>query len=544
MTGRMNQTAELSNPARREVLKSVAWAASWCATGGTLQFGCADAVPSGNSVPREDMTALSARDVVTHIRNGEMKAEDYVAHLLDRHRAYEDLNAVISIDEARVLEQARAIDLARSSGGQLGPLAGLPFVIKDQIDVARYPTTMGHTLLKQYVPERNATVVDAMAKAGGIAFAKTNCGPMIGGFPGRPLSASKNNNPYFGPVRNPYDVTRISGGSSGGNAAAIAAGLAPAGLGEDTGGSIRIPSAFCGIAGLRPSTFSIENAIAGTKRKRYSDDGVWPPTGFLETIGPMARTVADVAFLDTALTTETVPRMNLRATRIGIPSAGYWDATTPEPELQKALLAVFSKLRDAGVELIEIDLNSIVKLAAETPLPRGSADNAFADWLAENVPGVTLEDINRLPRLATYPTPPGAGHSPAPEFSPAARKEALERTARDYVDVFQSNNLVALAFPSQVMVAPLINIHEDMVGQKILVNGEWVDEFELILSNTLWGATLGAPSLNIPVGLVSGLPVGLLLQGAPGDDPRILGLGVAIENVIGPLPPPPEREVA
>ena len=114
MTGRMEQTAELSNPARREVLKSVAWAASCCVTGGTLQFGCADAVPSGNSVPREDMTALSARDVVTHIRNGEMKAEDYVAHLFDRYRAYEDLNAVISIDEARVLEEARAIDQARS----------------------------------------------------------------------------------------------------------------------------------------------------------------------------------------------------------------------------------------------------------------------------------------------------------------------------------------------------------------------------------------------------------------------------------------------
>ena len=365
----------------------------------------------------------------------------------------------------------------RFSGDQLGPLAGLPFVIKDQIDVAGYLTTMGHTLLKQYVPKRSATVVDAMIKAGGTAFAKTNCGPMIGGFPGRPLSAAKNNNPYFGPVRNPYDVARISGGSSGGNAAAIAARFAPAGLGEDTGGSIRIPSAFCGIAGLRPSTYSIENAIAGTKRKRYSDDGVWPPTGFSETIGPMARTVADVAFLDTVLTGETVPQMNLRAARIGIPRADYWDATTSEPEVQKTLLSVFSKLRDAGAELIEIDLNAIVKLAAETPLPPGKANNAFADWLVENVPGVTLEDVNRLPRLATYPTPPGSGNFPQPELSPAARKEALERTARQYADVFQSNDIVALAFPSQVMVAPLINIHEDMVGQKILVNGDWVDEF-------------------------------------------------------------------
>jgi len=127
----------------------------------------------------------------------------------------------------------------------------------------------------------------------------------------------------------------------------------------------------------------------------------------------------------------------------------------------------------------------------------------------------------------------------AQRLSPEATKDVLARTVRQYLELFQSTNIVALAFPSQVVPAPLINVHEDKMGQKIPVDGKWVDEFELVLSNTRWGATLGAPSLNVPAGLTSGLPVGLLLQGPPGEDARILGLGIAVENVLGPIPPPP-----
>src|SRR5262247_3372746 len=112
----------------------------------------------------------------------------------------------------------------------------------------------------------------------------------------------------FGAVHNPYDLNRIPGGSSGGSGAILAARIVPAALGLDTNGSIRCPSAFCGVAGLRPSTYTIENAIAGTSRKRYADDGlVIPPARRLDTIGPMARTVADVAFLDAIITDDGAP---------------------------------------------------------------------------------------------------------------------------------------------------------------------------------------------------------------------------------------------
>ena len=254
------------------------------------------------------MTDLGARAAVERIQKGEMKAEVYAAQLLKRYNAHKDLNAVITIDEARVLQEARAIDQARARGERLGPLSGLPFIVKDQIDVAGYPTTAGHELLKVYVPKQNATIVETMIKAGGVAFAKANCNTMVGSVGGNVTSS----NIYFGFVRNPYDRARIPGGSSGGTGAAIAARIVPAGIGEDTGGSVRIPAAFCGIAGLRPSTFSPENAIAGTTRKRYPDAGISPIPGPLDTIGPMARTVADVAFLDTVITGDAVPQINLR----------------------------------------------------------------------------------------------------------------------------------------------------------------------------------------------------------------------------------------
>ncbi len=169
------------------------------------------------------------------------------------------------MNEEHVLEKARSIDRARSRGETLGPLAGLPFVVKDQIDVAGYPTTAGNIALKSYVPAESAVVVERLLSAGGIMFAKTNLPDIVAG--GNLMAAAASNNRFFGNVRNPYDFTCIPGGSSGGTAAAIAARMVPAGIGEDTGGSVRFPAAYCGIAGLRPSTFTTENALSGTKKK-------------------------------------------------------------------------------------------------------------------------------------------------------------------------------------------------------------------------------------------------------------------------------------
>lgn len=512
----------MKNMSRRSLLKTAALATPVYMTGGTKPL----------LQGKDDVAELGARAAVEHIQKGEMKAEFYAAQLLKRYNAHKDLNTVITIDESRVLQEARAIDQARSRGQKLGPLAGLPFIVKDQITVAGYPATAGHELLKGYVPKQSATVVDTMVKAGGVVFAKANCNAMVGSVGGNVTSS----NPFFGFVRNPYDPARIPGGSSGGTGSAIAARIVPAGLGEDTGGSVRIPAALCGIAGLRPSTFTLENAIEGTTRKRYPDLGIIPTPWLLETIGPMARTVADVAFLDSVITGEATPQVSLAGVRIGIPRADYWQKRVFDPGVEKITREAFSKLREAGAQLIEVDFNALVNLETElTPaLVRPNA-TSLADWLAENAPGVTVEAINKLRN--SYPAnnlPP----NPAPPLTPSQRKEILVKALDLYKRTFQSNGIAALACPGIPCPAPLINVNGDTPGQKIRVNGQWVDEASHIWSMTFWSARVGSPSLSIPSGLTSGLPVGLLLTAESGADARLLGLGVAVEKIFGPIPAP------
>src|SRR6185503_686464 len=193
---------------------------------------------------------------------------------------------------------------------------------------------------------------------------------------------------------------------SGGNGAILAARTVPAALGLDTNGSIRMPSAFCGVTGLRPSTYTIENAVNGTSRKRYPDDGlVIPPARRLDTIGPMARTVSDVAFLDTLITDEAVPAVDLRAARIAVPRPDYWERVDVDPGVADVLRQAFAKLREAGCTLVEIDLDGEVRSIVGTifqPTPAavfaGDGMDApkptsvtMAQWLRENAPDVTVE---------------------------------------------------------------------------------------------------------------------------------------------------------
>lgn len=488
----------------------------------------------------DDLLQLGAREAVESVQRGDLKAEHYTARLIEQHRAQKQLNAIITLDEARVLSEARAIDQARARGERLGPLAGLPFIVKDQLEIAGYPTTAGNPALRGYVSRRSAQVADIMMRAGAVMLAKANCQDMVGGT--FILTAVTSSNPHFGFVRNPYDTARIPGGSSGGNGAAIAARIAPAGIGEDTGGSVRLPAAFNGIAGFRPSTYTLESAIAGRSRKRYPDDGMVPPAGVLDTWGPMARTAADVAFLDSVISGERVPRVSIRGARIGIPRPDYWQTDIIEPGVAQVMRDAFTRLRDAGATLVEVDLKGLLDLNADNSLGaavrRVLPSRSLSDWLAENFPSVTVDDIRR--ERSTYPScfADVTWFRPTPEVPPEDAKKLFSAASAAHRDLFRRHEILALAFPTVPITAPLINVNGDTPGQRILVNGRWVDEIGTILTNSVIAARLGAPALTLPAGLAAGLPVGFELEGLPGDDSRILGLGIAIEQVLGALPPP------
>jgi Asp-tRNA(Asn)/Glu-tRNA(Gln) amidotransferase A subunit family amidase len=270
------------------------------------------------------------------------------------------------------------------------------------------PATAGNGALKGYVPRRNAVVVERLVAAGAIPFCMTTL-PDMTVDDGLMHQASAHSD-SFGAVRNPYDPTRISGGSSGGSGAILAARIVPAALGADANGSIRCPAAFCGVTGLRPSTFTIENALRRTNRKRYSEEGLLPPPlGRLYTIGPMARTAVDIAFLDTLITGESVPSVDLRAVRIAVPRPDYWERDVVNPAVAAVIQRAFAKLRDAGCRLVEIDFHGEVRSIVGTfdnPTPAAviaeEGLNARISWLdtmaqglREHAPAVTLEMIYR-----------------------------------------------------------------------------------------------------------------------------------------------------
>lgn len=528
-----DNSLERSNTAgtsRRKLLRAAAWAPPLAVAAGSTQLAQGFA-KAAKAQSRSRMTDLGAREAVDHIKKGDMTAEVYVRSLLDHHEAHKNLNGIITIDEARVLEEARAVDTARARGDQLGKLGGLPFAVKDQMDVAGYPTTAGNGALKSRIPKQSAEVAQKMLDEGGIVFAKTNCSDMAGSG-GLYVQGATTNNPWFGTARNPYDPARTPGGSSGGNGTVIGARIVPAAIGEDSGGSVRFPAAASGHAGLRPSTYTPENIAAGTLRKRYSGHGMVPLSNVVDTWGPMARTVADVAFLDTVITGEPVPEISLKRARIGIPRPDYWELDVIDPNVQRVTEEAFAKFKDAGAELIEIDLKAILALNQGGRMGVRLPIMSFEDWLEKNVPGVTMKDV--LARQGAFLCDPPQ----LPQPSDDERVRILNESARYYAEVFASNDLAAIAFPTVPFPAPLINVNGDTPGQRILINGKYVDELDAIITNLFSGPRLGAPGLSFPSGMTEGLPVSMEFDGLAGDDSQILALGLAAEKVLGPIPPP------
>jgi aspartyl-tRNA(Asn)/glutamyl-tRNA(Gln) amidotransferase subunit A len=221
--------------------------------------------------------STTACTLLEQLDAGHLTSEDLVRSLLERARTLERLNVFVHLDPERALASARTIDTKRRSGEKLGPLAGVPVAIKDVICVEGEPTTCGSRMLRDFRPPYDATAIAKLKAAGAILFGKTNMDEFAMG--------SSTENSAYGPARNPWDESRVPGGSSGGSAAAVAAGLAPLALGTDTGGSIRQPAAFCGTVGLKPSY------------GRVSRYGLIAFASSLDQIGTFAHDLADTALL-------------------------------------------------------------------------------------------------------------------------------------------------------------------------------------------------------------------------------------------------------
>src|ERR1700686_3579787 len=286
-----------------------------------------------------DTPSPTAAELVASIRAKKISAVSAVRAALERAEQLKDLNAFIVLNRDGALAAAAQVD----AGETKGALPGLPIIVKDNINTADLPTSGGTPALQNARPSRNAPSLQKLLDAGAIVIGKANMHELAFGITSTNLSS------FAGPAKNPYDKTRIPGGSSGGTAAAIAARIVTCGLGSDTGGSTRRPAALTGTVGLRPSVGN------GGAERRYDDANLVVPISHTrDTVGPMGRTVADVALLDSVITgSPIVSAEPLRGKRLGIPAL-FWNGL--DCELEAVAIAARKKLAEAGGVLVDADM--------------------------------------------------------------------------------------------------------------------------------------------------------------------------------------------
>lgn len=480
--------------------------------------GAATALPTGAAAQGSGLTDLTASEAAKRIATGELKAEALAEALIARTDTCQaKLNAYISFDADKLRAAARAADKARTAGNKLGPLGGVPLALKDNIDTTSMPTSGGTPALRNNTPPADAPVWAKLMAAGALLAGKTNMHELAFGI--------TNNNAGFGPARNAYNPKMIPGGSSGGTAAAVGARMVPAGLGTDTGGSVRIPAALNGISGLRPTL------------GRWPQAGIVPISWTRDTPGPMARSVADLALMDGIVTgaPTTVTAMNLKGVRIGVPGDYFWGNL--DPELAKVMAEAMARLEDAGAVLVAADIPNLAKLndSVSFPVALWEVMRALPRYLEKSAPGVTMEKL-----LAGVASPDvkdvlmsqtGDKAIPTNVYRAAVgpNRKALQKAFADY---FAKNNLVAMVFPTTPL--PARPVGQD---RTVELNGKQVPTFPTFIRNTDPMSNAGLPGVSVAAGLTAaGLPVGIEFDGPAGSDRRLLSFAATAEKLIGAIP--------
>jgi Asp-tRNA(Asn)/Glu-tRNA(Gln) amidotransferase A subunit family amidase len=467
------------------------------------------------------MTPLTLSEVTPLLRQGDISAETYAADLMDWCERERDINAFLAIDRAALAAAARAADLARRSGAPLGPLHGAPLAFKDNINTSAMPTTAGTKALEEFRPQADAAVARRLFDAGALLLGKTNLHELSMGWTG--------NNATFGPAHNPHDHLRTCGGSSSGTACAVTAGLAPAGLGTDTNGSLRIPAALCGIASLRPTV------------GRYPTEGIVPLSPSLDTVGAMARSVADLALLDTVMSGQrsAAPRDSLAGLRIGLAPEYFEDGMSPD--VSGVFASAIDRLVEFGADIVRIrlpDLDRWVDGVAAT-LIHFEAARALPDYLKTYASHFSLPDIAAaagddireilIDRLVE--TAPN-------RISEAAYKCACEKRRKVGAllrAAFCEYQLDLFAYPTTRVAAPLIGDRLASPAPDFNENGFRLDARTAFGRNVAPTARARMPSLVLPAGAsLSGLPVGIEFAAPEGEDAVLLAIGFALESGLGP----------
>ncbi len=445
-----------------------------------------------------DAAMLTIADAREAIDRRQLSALELTESVLRRiERLDPELRAYIRVDAEAALEQARQLDRR----DERLPLKGIPICVKDLIDVAGLPTTAGSATWRR-TPRQDAGAVARLRMAGAVIIGKGNTNEFAYGIDGK--------NPHFGDCRNPYDPHRLPGGSSAGPAVATAAGMALAGLGTDTSGSIRVPASLCGLVGIRPT--------AG----RVPISGVVPLAWSYDTVGPLTRTVPDAAICFEALTNasreperagERGAESALRGLRIGVIEQLVEDV---EPYVESAVWATVNRLDAAGAEVASVELkrlqfaNAIHQLIQHAEAAQVHAPWFRAEYRSYSEPVRLRLEVGRL--------------LPASEYLAAqqARRLLMDEVAH------KMKGLDALLAPATPCVAPLQDSTE------ITVRGIQRELRSALMSSVVPPSELACPVVAVPVGSHDGLPFGMQIIGKPLSEPLLLSIAAFCEQRFQP----------
>ena len=460
------------------------------------------------------LTVMPAVELLSMLRRGQISPLELAGEYIQQiERLNPQLRALVDFDAERVREQARALE---NSTGVRGPLYGLPMTIKASIATAGYRCEVGSLLHRGNIPGQNATVVDRLKQAGALVLGTTNCPEF--------LMAYESDNRLYGRTANPWDLERTAGGSSGGESAAVAAGLSAAGLGSDSGGSVREPAHFTGICSLKPTPGRVP-----ARGHLPSCDG---PFAILGAIGPMARTVRDVTLLFITLCGQDAldpvsPPIGLRNESLEdlkrVPIAFFEDDGPVTPETRQAVRDAAETLEHQGFRV--------------RPFRPSALEEARQLWWKFFVRGgaMLLDSLVRGRQDQLSPT--------FLDFLSIAEREP-PLTATEMLSAWMDcdhvrRKLLAEMASFPILLCPVCAIPAFRHGEREWdVDGQRLEYLDA-MRYTQWFNLLGAPAAVVPVGWSpEGLPIGVQIVGRPFEDERVLGIAAAVEANFGYKPPP------
>ena len=451
---------------------------------------------------------LTIAKIAPLLRRKQISPVELTEFFLERiQRLQPALNAFLTVTADLARKQARQAEKEILRGKYRGPLHGIPLSLKDLFYTAGIRTTAGSKILRNFVPGENAVVVDRLFEAGAVLLGKTNLHEFAYGV--------TNNNPHYGPVHNPWDLKRVSGGSSGGSAAAVSAALGIASLGTDTGGSIRIPSAACGVVGLKPT------------RGLVSLHGVIPLAFSLDHVGPICRCVEDAALMLEVIASPAGRnstnwpqmgrlfsrplRQGAKGIRVGIPKQYFFDRLNKD--VRGYVLTACAILYQLGAELREVEFRGMKDAAPLVGvITVGEALSYHWKWLQSRARDYGADVRERMEANRTQRTV---------EYLQAQEKRRIHTAA--FLKVFESVDVVAV---------PTLPVLPPFIGQKEIAWGRTKEDVRVaLLRMTRPGNLTGLPAISLPCGSTAdNLPVGLQLFGRHYDEAVLLRVAYAFER--------------